>query len=123
MSYTNKELFNYFEILNSIASKVTGKLAYFVTKNARKISNELQEYNEIRRNKIQEYGYEEDGQIKLSYDSNEYKQFLADMAEYDDIELDISFVMAEPADIYTSTLNAIEIDQISFMIKDEDEEA
>ena len=41
LKYTNKQLQEYFEILNNIASKVTGKLAYLVIKNAHKISNEL----------------------------------------------------------------------------------
>ena len=52
MKYTNLQLQNYFDVLNNIASKVTGKLAYLVTKNARKISEELQEYTDIRNNKL-----------------------------------------------------------------------
>ena len=43
------------------------------------------------------------------------------MAEYDEIELELSFLMAEPEDLYTSNLNAIEMDQISFMINDKED--
>ena len=121
MKYTNLQLQNYFDILNKIASKVTGKLAYLVTKNARKISEELQEYTDIRNNKLRQYGEERDGQIFLSIDSENYSKFIAEMAEYDEIELELSFLMAEPEDLYTSNLNAIEMDQISFMINDEED--
>ena len=121
MKYTNLQLQNYFDILNKIASEVTGKLAYLVTKNARKISEELQEYTDIRNNKLRQYGEERDGQIFLSIDSENYPKFIAEMAEYDEIELELSFLMAEPADLYTSNLNAIEMDQISFMINDEED--
>lgn len=121
MKYTNKQLQEYFEILNNIASKVTGKLAYLVIKNAHKISNELQEYTTIRNQKIQEYGEPFNDTIRLSVDSENYPKFIAEMAEYDEIELELSFLMAEPADLYTSNLNAIEMDQISFMINDEED--
>ena len=121
MKYTNLQLQNYFDVLNNIASKVTGKLAYLVTKNARKISEELQEYTDIRNNKLRQYGEERDGQISLSVDSENYPKFIAEMAEYDEIELELSFLMAEPADLYTSNLNAIEMDQISFMINDKED--
>lgn len=121
MKYTNKQLQEYFEILNNIASKVTGKLAYLVIKNAHKISNELQEYTTIRNQKIQEYGEPFNDTIRLSVDSENYPKFITEMAEYDEIELELSFLMAEPADLYTSNLNAIEMDQISFMINDEED--
>lgn len=121
MKYTNKQLQEYFEILNNIASKVTGKLAYLVIKNAHKISNELQEYTTIRNQKIQEYGEPFNDTIRLSVDSENYPKFIAEMAEYDEIELELNFLKAEPADLYTSNLNAIEMDQISFMINDEED--
>lgn len=121
MKYTNLQLQNYFDVLNNIASKVTGKLAYLVTKNARKISEELQEYTDIRNNKLRQYGEKRDGQIFLSIDSPNYQKFLTEMAEYDEIEVELDFLMAEPEDLYTSNLNAIEMDQISFMINDEED--
>lgn len=121
MKYTNKQLQEYFEILNNIASKVTGKLAYLVIKNAHKISNELQEYTTIRNQKIQEYGEPFNDTIRLSVDSENYPKFIAEMAEYDEIELELNFLKAKPEDLYTSNLNAIEMDQISFMINDEED--
>lgn len=121
MKYTNKQLQEYFEILNNIASKVTGKLAYLVIKNAHKISNELQEYTTIRNQKIQEYGEPFNDTIRLSVNSENYPKFISEMAEYDEIELELNFLKAKPADLYTSNLNAIEMDQISFMINDEED--
>lgn len=121
MKYTNKQLQEYFEILNNIASKVTGKLAYLVIKNAHKISNELQEYTTIRNQKIQEYGEPFNDTIRLSVDSENYPKFISEMAEYDEIELELNFLKAEPEDLYTSNLNAIEMEQISFMINDEED--
>lgn len=123
MKYTNLQLQTYFDILNEVASKVTGKLAYFVTKNARVISNELNEYTTIRNDNIRKYGQEIDGQIKLAYDSPEYTDFCKVMAEYDNIELDVKILKVKPEDLYTSQLNAVEMDRLSFMIDEEEEDA
>ena len=121
MKYTNIQLQTYFDILNSIASKTTGKLAYIITRNARKIFEELQEYTKIRNDKLYQYGEKKGNQLFLSADSPNYQKFLTEMAEYDEIESELSFLKVEPKDLYTSNLNAIEIDQISFMINDEED--
>lgn len=121
MKYTNIQLQTYFDILNSIASKATGKLAYIIARNARKIFEELQEYTKIRNDKLYQYGEKKGNQLFLSADSPNYQKFLTEMAEYDEIESELSFLKVEPKDLYTSNLNAIEIDQISFMINDEED--
>ena len=121
MKYTNIQLRTYFDILNSIASKATGKLAYIIARNARKIFEELQEYTKIRNDKLYQYGEKKGNQLFLSADSPNYQKFLTEMAEYDEIESELSFLKVEPKDLYTSNLNAIEIDQISFMINDEED--
>lgn len=121
MKYTNIQLQTYFDILNSIASKATGKLAYIITRNARKIFEELQEYTKIRNDKLYQYGEKRGNQLFLSADSPNYQKFLTEMAEYDEIELELDFLKVKPEDLYTSNLNAIEMDQISFMINDEED--
>lgn len=122
MTYTNLQLQTYFESLNNIAPKVTGKLAYLVTKNARKISDELKEYTQIRNEKINSYGQETDnGMIGLMAGTEGYDKFLAEMAEYDSIEQEVTFLKAEPADLFSSDLNAVEMDQLMFMINDEED--
>lgn len=121
MKYTNIQLQTYFDILNSIASKATGKLAYIITRNARKIFEELQEYTKIRNDKLYQYGEKRGNQLFLSANSPNYQKFLTEMAEYDEIELELDFLKVKPEDLYTSNLNAIEMDQISFMINDEED--
>lgn len=121
MKYTNIQLQTYFDILNSIASKATGKLAYIIARNARKIFEELQEYTKIRNDKLYQYGEKKGNQLFLSADSPNYQKFLTEMAEYDEIELELDFLKVKPEDLYTSNLNAIEMDQISFMINDEED--
>lgn len=121
MKYTNIQLQTYFDILNSIASKATGKLAYIITRNARKIFEELQEYTKIRNDKLYQYGEKRGNQLFLSADSPNYQKFLTEMAEYDEIEVELDFLKVKPEDLYTSNLNAIEMDQISFMINDEED--
>ena len=121
MKYTNIQLQTYFDILNSIASKATGKLAYIITRNARKIFEELQEYTKIRNDKLYQYGEKRGNQLFLSENSPNYQKFLTEMAEYDEIELELDFLKVKPEDLYTSNLNAIEMDQISFMINDEED--
>ena len=121
MKYTNIQLQTYFDILNSIASKATGKLAYIITRNARKIFEELQEYTKIRNDKLYQYGEKRGNQLFLSANSPNYQKFLTEMAEYDEIELELDFLKVKPEDLSTSNLNAIEMDQISFMINDEED--
>lgn len=122
MKYTNIQLQQYFNALNIIASKVTGKLAYLVTRNARKISDELKEYNSIRDQKINEYGeLTEDGIMGISPGTEGFTKFISEMKEYDEIEQDISFLKVKPEDLYSSDLNAVEMDQLLFMIDDEED--
>lgn len=119
MKYTNLELQTHFNTLNSIASKVTGKLAYLVTRNARKIAEELKEYTSIRDGKIREYGEaDESGRVGLAPGTEGYDKFLAEMAEYDGIEQEVEYLKAAPADLFSSDLNAVEMDQIMFMIEE-----
>ena len=86
MKYTNIQLQTYFDILNSVASKATGKLAYIIARNARKIFEELQEYTKIRNDKLYQYGEKKGDQLFLSADSPNYQKFITEMAEYDKIE-------------------------------------
>lgn len=119
--YTNKKLYTYLEILSSISAKVTGKIAYVVTKNARKIQEELVEYIKIRDELINKYGEIQGNQKVIINNTEGYTKFIAEMSEYDDIEQNISFLTITPKDLYSSELNAIEINQLMFMINEEDE--
>ena len=119
--YTNKKLYTYLEILSSISTKVTGKVAYMVTKNARKIQEELVEYIRIRDELINKYGEIQGNQKVIINNTEGYTKFISEMSEYDDIEQNISFLTITPKDLYSSELNAIEINQLMFMINEEDE--
>lgn len=122
MKYTNSQLQNYFDALSNIASKTTGKLGYIVAKNANTISKELEEYVDIRNQKIAEFGeQDENGVPSITLGTEAFNKFTESMKEYDEVEQDISFIKIKPEDLYSSDLNAVEINQIMFMVDEEDD--
>lgn len=119
MKLTNIDMDKHLSFLNSISSKVTGKLAYAVARNIRKISSELIEYNEIRDELIIKHGEQtENGSYAIGVGTEGFKKFVNDIKEYADIEHDVDIYEVDEDTICNSSLNAEEILSIDFMIKD-----
>lgn len=121
MKLTNNQMNIYAYALKKLFNKTEGKLSYVISKNYRVMANELQEYEEIRNQIIEKYGDldEESGNYILSVNSDGFKNFVEDMKPYDDIECEVNILMLKPEDLYSSTLTAQDISDISFMIDDE----
>lgn len=118
MKLSNLEMSNYLSYLNKISNKVIGKLAYAVSKNMRKISNELIEFENIRNELIQKYGEKNDeGTFFIKSGSDAYEKFLNEISNYTDIEHEVDIFLIEPDCLYTSNLNANEMLQLDFMIE------
>ena len=120
MKLSNKQMDIYVHALEKISDKVTGKLAFAVAKNLRKLSNELVEYQNMNNKTIAKYGTpDEQGRYSIRIDSEEYMKYYEDMKEIQDMGSDVDIQMVNPETIENSNLNAQEILTIDFMITEE----
>lgn len=120
MKLTNSNMILHLKLLKNISTKVNGRLAYAVAKNIRKLTDELYEFEMLKENYIHEHGkLNEDGYYSIDVGSEEYNGLLSYLHEYIDLESDVDIMMVLPDDIYSSTLNADEILNLDFMIKDD----
>ena len=123
MTLTNQEMDTYAHALRDIFEKVQGKLGYVVSKNYRKLVDELQEYTELKNETITKYGAQNaEGTYEIAINSEAFKDYIKEMNQYNNITCEVNLVTIKPEDVYDSSLNAQEIMGISFMIEDEDEE-
>ena len=119
MKLTNIQMDNHLQNLKSISGKVTGKLAYAVARNMRKISEELVEYQSLKDKAIYKHGEKnEDGSATIKSGSEGYAKFMEEMKEIMDISHDIDIQTITENDLCSSSLNADEILRIDFMIEE-----
>ena len=119
MKLTNYQMDINLQAMQKISEKVTGKLAYAVARNMRKISEELVEYQNLKNNAIFKYGEKgEDGRASIRVDSDAYIKFLEEMKEYSDISHDVPIQMVTKEELLSSSLNANEILTIDFMVEE-----
>lgn len=118
MKVTNKQLYQYYNELRQIASKVSGILAYKVSYNMQKITTELQMYSEKRDSFVYEYGTTtESGEPAIEIGTEAYQKFVDAMKPYDNIEVSVDILYATMDDFKDSTLNANEILPLQFMVE------
>lgn len=122
MKISNLDMNSYLKTLHKLSNKVNGKLAYCVARNIRKIGNELIEFENVRNNYIREHGkVDSDGNYYIEIDSDEYVKFADFINEFMNIEHDVDIMMADKEDVFNTTLNANEILELDFMIKEDAE--
>ena len=119
MKLTNVQMDNYLQAMQNISEKITGKLAYVVARNMRKISEELVEYQNLKNNAIFKYGeIGEDGRASILIGSDAFKKFVEEMDEYADISHEVAIQKITQAELLSSPLNANEILTIDFMVEE-----
>ena len=119
MKLTNVQMDNYLQAMQEISEKITGKFAYAVARNMRKISEELVEYQNLKNKAIFKYGeLGEDGRASIRIDSDAYKQFVEEMKEYADITHDVQIQKITKEELLSSPLNANEILTSDFMVEE-----
>lgn len=119
MKLTNVQMDNYLQAMQNISEKITGKLAYAVARNMRKISEELVEYQNLKNNAIFKYGeIGEDGRASILIGSDAFKKFVEEMDEYADISHEVAIQKITQAELLASPLNANEILTIDFMVEE-----
>lgn len=120
MELKNYEMSNCLSYLTEIAPKVTGKLAYAIARNIRKIRNECVEFEKIRIELIQKYGQEDnDGNISVSRNSENYAKFLEELEVYSNITHEVDIFKIDADELFSSDLNANDMLFLEFMINEE----
>lgn len=123
MKLTNIEMNNVLSNLGNISDKVTGKLAYAVARNMRKIGNEIVDFENIRNKLINKYGTldENENNYVIKVGTEEHKKFMEEISEYTSIEHDVDIYKVDKEEIFKSNLTAKEIINLDFMIEETDE--
>lgn len=121
MKLTNLEMFNYLNALNNISDKVYGKLGYAVARNLRKITNELIEFEDMRLKIFYKYAtLNKDNEYELQPNTESYQKFINEINEIAMISHKVDIYKIEPDLVIESNLSAKELNDLIFMIKDEE---
>ena len=89
MKITNGAIVELIETMNKFQG-VTGKLAYALAKNRRLLSEHLKDFEEVKSGLIKKYGTEdENGNIAVSPDSENYNAFLEEIVPVLNIAVDV----------------------------------
>ena len=121
MKLTNLEMFNYLNALNNISDKVYGKLGYAVARNLRKITNELIEFEDMRLKIFYKYAtLNKDNEYELQPNTEPYQKFINEINEIAMISHKVDIYKIEPDLVIESNLSAKELNDLIFMIKDEE---
>ena len=119
MTMTNMEMLNRLTYLQSISSKVTGRLAYAVARNIRKIANEYQDFMKFKDDLVRKYGtMTEDGNLVIEQNSESYSKFMDELKVYTDLQCDVDIYSVDEKELWESELNADEMLMIEFMVKE-----
>ena len=120
MKLTNSVMDEYLCSLKNISEKVSGKFAYAVARNMRKLSGELTEYVTIKNKTIQKYGEtDETGNSRIMVGTEAFDKYVSEMNEYANIEHEVELMMVSQDDLLSSKLNANEMLSVDFMIQEE----
>ena len=123
MTMTNIEMLNKLTYLQSISSKVTGRLAYAVARNIRKIANECQDFMKFKDDLVRKYGtMTEDGNLVIQQNTESYSKFMDELKVYTDLQCDVDIYSVDEKELWESALNADEMLMIEFMVRAEEEE-
>ena len=118
---TNIEMLNRLNSLQSISSKVTGRLAYAVARNVRKIADECQDFIKIKDDLVRKYGTKtEDGNFVIRQNDDSYSKFMDELKVYTDLQCDVDIYSVDEKELWESALNADEMLMIEFMVKTEE---
>lgn len=122
MTMTNIEMLNRSTYLQSISSKVTGKLGFAVAKNIRRITDECQDFIKIKDDLVRKYGTEtEESNFVIKQNTESYTKFMEELKVYTDIQHDVDIYSVDEEELWKSELNADEMLMIEFMVSEREE--
>lgn len=83
-----------------------GIVGFKIARNYRMISDELKEYNDKKMELFKKYGKEENGQLIIDKDSENYPLFLQEIEPYNEQEVQFNFRMITEEELANSELTA-----------------
>ena len=93
-------------LLNVLSTmlKTKGIVGFKLARNYRMIEDELKEYTEVKRELFNKYGTEENGQLIIDKNSENYSLFLEEIKPYDEQEVEFDFRMITEQELIESGL-------------------
>lgn len=93
-------------LMLSTMLQVKGIVGFKIARNYRMISDELKEYNDKKMELFKKYGREENGQLIIDKDSENYPLFLQEIEPYNEQEVQFNFRMITEEELANSELTA-----------------
>ena len=114
MKMTNKQMAESLEVLSSV--KESGKLGYAIAKNRRKIEHELVEYLKIQKSAIEKYADIVEGTGTYNIVGENYKKYMAELAQYDDIETEVDVMKVSLEEFLSGNLDSNQMYALDWMV-------
>ena len=89
--------------------QVKGIVGYKIARNLRMITDELKEYNQVKQELFEKYGTEKDGNLVIDKFSENYANYLKEIAPYEDQDVDFDFKRITEDEFMGSDLTAEQI--------------
>lgn len=105
------------EIIKSVLEtmlETKGIVGYKIARNLRMINEELIEYENVKRELFKKYGREENNQLIIDKDSENYPLFLGELKPYEDMEVNFDFRKISEEELENSELTA---NQMMFLME------
>ena len=105
------------EIIKSVLETMLdtkGIVGYKIARNLRMINEELIEYEEVKRELFRKYGREENNQLIIDRDSENYPLFLGELKPYQEQEVEFDFKKITEDELAESGLSE---NQMMFLIE------
>jgi len=97
-------------------TKETGKLGFAIAKNARKLSEELVEYNNIRDGLLEKYG-KDDGYGEFTLTKDNLARLNEELEQYSEIEIDFEPMTVDEETFYGGNLTSDQMYALMWMVK------
>ena len=105
------------EIIKSVLETMLdtkGIVGYKIARNLRMVNEELIEYEEVKRELFRKYGREENNQLIIDRDSENYPLFLDELKPYQEQEVEFDFKKITEDELAESGLSA---NQMMFLME------
>lgn len=96
-------------LISKATKENTGVVGFALAKNYRLLNQELTEYYSFKQSLFQKYGKENEGVLVIEKETKEYVEYLKEISEYDNIEIDVDLMKVKEDDFKNSKLTGEEM--------------
>ena len=89
--------------------QIKGIVGFKIARNLRMINDELKEYNEVKQSLFEKYGTEKDGNLVIDKFSDNYTNFLKEIAPYEEQDVNFDFKRITEDEFMASDLTAEQV--------------